>query len=122
MSKPQLPKQALKKEDTRLLNAEQYNQVFSHSNIKHGNKHILFLAQTTTLPYARLGLIVAKKKTPLAVNRNRFKRLARTHFYQNLDTLPSMDLIILARQDISDLSTQEQNKLFSELFSKLKSK
>ncbi len=111
----------LKKEDIRLLSADQYDQVFQASNIKQGNKYILFLAHRTTLPYARLGLVVAKKKIPLAVNRNRFKRLAREHFQKNLSALPPVDLIILARQDIKSLPSSEQNALFERLFKKLRS-
>ena len=109
------------KEDTRLLKPEQYEKVFQSPNIKQGNKYLLCLAHGTTLPYPRLGLVVAKKKIPLAVNRNRFKRLAREHFRKHFSQLPPMDLIVLARRDISGLSRLEQNKIFSQVFEKLES-
>jgi len=109
----------INKYNSRLLESKQYNKVFSFTDVKKSNQHILLLGHKTNLPFARLGLVVAKKKIPLAVNRNRFKRLAKAHFYQNIHKLPSLDIIILTKQDISSLTKTEQNNIFSKVFSKL---
>lgn len=107
------------KSTTRLLKPCQFDWVFTNPNLRVSNNHILLLARQTSLPYARLGLVVAKKKTPLAVNRNRFKRLAREYFRRNKKEIGSFDIVILCRNDISKLSTSEQNQNFSQIFTKL---
>jgi len=64
--------------------------------------------------------VVAKKKIPLAVNRNRFKRLARELFRESQATLSPLDLVILSRCDISSIPREKQYQTFNEIFSKLK--
>ena len=44
---------------------------------------------------ARLGVIVAKKNIPLAVQRNRFKRITREVFRRSL--IGGLDVIVLAK-------------------------
>lgn len=46
---------------------------------------------------ARLGFAVAKKQIPLAVGRNRVRRLARESFRKQRDTLEAVDIIILTQ-------------------------
>jgi ribonuclease P protein component len=107
---------------SRLTNGKQFDAVFSKPTLKIGNRYVLILARTTTLPYVRLGLVVAKKKIPHAVDRNRFKRLAKEHFRLNKNELSNIDIVLLARDNIKLLSSTEQNIIFSQLFEKLVSK
>ena len=103
----------------RLLNGLQFDAVFSEPTIKLGNRYVLILARTTPDPTVRIGLVVAKKKIPHAVDRNRFKRLAKEHFRMNKNKLSNLDIVLLARGNINKLSTDEQNLLFNQLFEKL---
>lgn len=112
-------KTSSKKQNT-LLKAEQFNKVFETPSHKISNKNILLLAGNSENQQSRLGLVVAKKKIPLAVNRNRFKRLAREHFRENIKNITHLDIIILSRADISTLSKKEQNQTFQSIFSELK--
>jgi len=61
---------------------------------------------------ARLGIIVAKKKVKTAVARHRIKRLVRESFRQARQSLPDIDVIVLARQGIEKKSNQT---IFNEL-------
>lgn len=55
--------------------------------------------------YSRLGLAIAKKSIRSAVGRNRIKRLIRESFREQ--SLPSVDLVILANKAIDELSNQQ---------------
>lgn len=50
-------------------------------------------------PRSRLGLAIAKKSVPRAVDRNRIKRIVREHFRQHQHELPPLDLVVMARRD-----------------------
>ncbi len=51
----------------------------------------------------RLGLIVAKKRLKLAVERNRIKRLCRETFRTSSMQAPAIDVIVMLRQSIGDV-------------------
>ena len=58
---------------------------------------VLYAASAAGQP--RLGLAIAKKSVPRAVDRNRIKRIIREHFRLNSRELPALDLVIMARRD-----------------------
>lgn len=47
--------------------------------------------------HRRLGFAISRQKVRLAVNRNRLRRLVRESFRRHRETLPPVDLVILAR-------------------------
>lgn len=49
---------------------------------------------------ARLGLVAAKKAAPRSVDRNRGKRLVRAVFDENHALLPSLDIVVLMKNDL----------------------
>lgn len=85
----------------RLLNAGDYQSVFRRARYKVSSKHILILAIENRSAHARLGLVVGKKHIKLAVQRNRFKRLARESFRHQQQALAGLDIIILVRGNLS---------------------
>jgi ribonuclease P protein component len=93
--------------NNRLLKAQEFEAVFNKAQFKKSNDLTLLLARANDLSIPRLGLVVAKKKIPKAVNRNRFKRVVREVFRLNKDKLKAVDIIVLARKDIKDLPQQE---------------
>lgn len=85
----------------RLLNAGDYQSVFRRARYKVSSKHILILAIENRSANARLGLVVGKKHLRLAVQRNRFKRLARESFRHQQQALAGLDIIVLVRGNLS---------------------
>lgn len=67
--------------------------------------------------YARLGIVVGKKNCPLAVRRNRIKRLIREQFRLNQQVIAGKDIVILLRSPINRINDQEQRECFEQLFS-----
>ncbi|MFX4762728.1 ribonuclease P protein component, partial [Acinetobacter baumannii] len=61
----------------------------------------LLLARPSESGNSRIGFIIAKKKVRLAVDRNRIKRCVRDDFRLMNSELPAMDIVFLARQDLS---------------------
>jgi ribonuclease P protein component len=59
------------------------------------------------LPHARLGLAISKRASKLAVERNRLKRLLRESFRRARSELPSVDLVVMARDQAVSLSNAE---------------
>ena len=57
--------------------------------------------------FARLGLIIGKRGVPLAVNRNRLKRIARSEFRQCGARLCPYDIVIQMRADLSNERLRE---------------
>ena len=102
-----------------LLTQQEFDLIFAKPDFRVSNQHVLILAKNQRRPYARLGLVVAKKKIPKAVTRNRFKRLSREHFRLRKESLSGLDLIVLARANIQDLSEQQQNQIFESVFTNL---
>lgn len=69
---------------------------------------------------ARLGLAVSRKAAAHAVDRNRLKRLARETFRCQRETLPPMDIVLMARRAAVDASRNELQQSLSTLFTQLK--
>ena len=108
------------KKTQRLLNASDYKQVFDYNRIKVANSSLLILAKPANGPLSRLGLVIAKKNIPTAVQRNRIKRVARETFRKK-QFQPPLDVIFLARQGSDRLSTAKLTGIIENSWVKLKS-
>ena len=73
---------------------------------------ITLLARTNELGHPRLGVTIPKKKVKLAVDRNRIKRCIRESFRLSAYKLPNVDIIVVGKHGINDLSNLE---LYSHL-------
>jgi len=91
----------------RLLRPAEFQTVFDSTAFKVGEQHFLLLVRPNGLDRPRLGLVIAKKKVRLAVERNRLKRTIRTSFRLHRGTLPPVDLIFMARNDLGSLASAE---------------
>jgi ribonuclease P protein component len=109
------------KKTQRLLNASDYKQVFDHNMVKVANPSLLVLAKPTDGLPSRLGLVVAKKNIPTAVQRNRIKRAARETFRKRQFETP-LDVVFLARQGADKLSTQKLTSIIEKSWVKLDSR
>jgi ribonuclease P protein component len=65
------------------------------------------LAVSNTLGFARLGLALSRKAVPLAVNRNRIKRLVRESFRSEQAHLGSIDVVIVGRRGLDQLENRD---------------
>ncbi len=81
-----------------MLQSEDFRAVFSHTRFKVSCRHFLMLAIPNEKGEARLGVVVAKKNIPGAVQRNRVKRLIRENFRRRKEQLSGTDLVVLARK------------------------
>ena len=64
-------------------------------------------------------MAIPKKHIKLAVGRNRIRRLVREQFRQKQHQLPAIDIVVIAKAGIADLSNQEINKVLDKLWRKL---
>ncbi|ODS24453.1 ribonuclease P protein component [Candidatus Endobugula sertula] len=106
----------------RLLNAGDFQNVFSGPPFRSSHQHCLILAKPNKLSYARLGLIIAKKHIRLAVQRNRIKRLIRESFRQQQRNLVGIDAIVLARKGLGDLDNPTIIKIMNQQWLKIQKK
>jgi len=61
---------------------------------KMRGRRVLVQIRTNTLGYARLGLTTSKRHVPLAVRRNRIKRLIREWFRTGQEQLGAVDVLV----------------------------
>ena len=103
----------------RLLTAGDYRRVFNRVSYRVPQKNLLFLAAPNDLGHPRLGLVFAKKNLKKASQRNRIKRLARESFRHHKGDLPGMDIIVLGRQGLADLSNPDVTGLLNQAWRRL---
>ncbi len=101
-------KQFTFKRSQRLLTARDYKNTFDKTVYRFSTPALLVLAaEKADMQPARLGLIAAKKHLKLAVERNRFKRIARESFRRNQQLLTGFDLVVLVKAGAKNASRQE---------------
>lgn len=66
-----------------------------------------------------MGLIAAKKHLKLAVQRNRFKRIARESFRLNQHLFTGVELILMARSGAAQASPAELRAAFDQAWQRL---
>ena len=110
--------------NSRLLKAADYKAVFDGAQFNVSCRRFLVLAVSNGLSRSRLGLVVAKKNIPGAVQRNRIKRHVRESFRRSSGLTRPLDLVVLVRKDADKLNgsqlSQQINALFQDLNIKLK--
>lgn len=107
---------------SRLLNAADYKAVFDNAQFKVSSRHFLVLAISNDRLNSRLGLVIAKKHIPLAVQRNRVKRSIRNAFRLNSELLTNLDLVVLARKDADRLDNKQLTETVIALWRELNMK
>lgn len=79
--------------DARLLNKADFDRVFA-DNQRARTDFLLVMARPNQVEHPRLGMIVAKRLLPRAVDRNRVKRCVRECFRLALPDLPACDFVV----------------------------
>lgn len=101
----------------RLLDKKDYDNVFASTNkIVTKEFIVIYCLNKQTCP--RLGLVLSKKAINKAHDRNRIKRLFRETFRLNR-SLPLVDIIILARRGVANVSNPIMLTKITSAFNKL---
>ena len=90
----------------RLLKPAEFSRVFKKA-LRSSDRQFTILAAANDLGFPRLGLAISKKHARRAVDRNRIKRLVRESFRQNLASIPSADLVVMAKPMTKNARNQE---------------
>jgi ribonuclease P protein component len=88
------------------LRASDFDNVFKHGQ-RSGDRFFTILFHSNSLNKPRLGFAISKQKVRLAVGRNRLRRLVRESFRKRAATLPSVDLVVLARDATGTAANRE---------------
>jgi ribonuclease P protein component len=108
----------------RLLNSSDFQKVFDDAPFRASHQNFLILARSNTQTTPRLGLVIAKKHLRLAVERNRFKRLIRESFRTQQQSFAGLDVIVLSRKGLGDLSNEtfshQLNQQWIRIFKKVR--
>lgn len=90
----------------RLHAAPEFQVVFKNGLKRSGVFFRLYYLNEPTLTHPRLGLAVPKKMAPLAVSRNRIKRICRETFRQ-LETCAIADFVVVAQAKAKTASAEQ---------------
>lgn len=103
----------------RLIKPAEFRRVFSDAAAVK-TRGFTLLYRPTDQAHARLGLAIAKKSLPLAVQRNRVKRLVREAFRHHAARLPAVDIIVMTRPVARDQSKQDLRRELDDCFDRLR--
>jgi ribonuclease P protein component len=101
----------------RILNAKDFDAVFKNNRYRLSTPEFLMLARKNHLEDKRLGMVVSKRITSLAVNRNHLKRLIREVFRRT--EIISLDIVVLTRARVNLLQNGELTEVLTRSFSSL---
>ncbi|MCC5853341.1 MAG: ribonuclease P protein component [Alkalimonas sp.] len=104
--------------ELRLLTPGEFNAVFQQP-FRAGSPLFTILCQPNQHQHPRLGLIIAKKRVKLAVDRNRIKRCIRENFRLQQRRLPAVDLVVMVKGPITETENQELSKQLERLWNKI---
>jgi len=97
------------------------SQIVLSANLS--NQQITDLAVIDTeIVTARLGLAISKKNAKRAVDRNRIKRIIRESFRLNLQTLPPIDMVVMAKPVTKNADNQQIFYSLEQHWNKLRQK
>lgn len=102
----------------RLLDKAQFDAVFAAKRRQHSSLFLLHVAPGAH-DCARLGLAIAKRVVPHASERNRLKRHAREAFRHVRDSLPPLDLVLVAKAPAPAQPAAAIRRDLDTLFSRL---
>jgi len=102
----------------RLVKKPQFDAVFASGLRQHSDYFRVHLLPGTGTS-ARLGLAIAKRIAPRAVDRNRLKRAAREAFRRRTQPLAGMDLVLHAKDAAVPATTAALHADLARLFERL---
>lgn len=103
---------------SRLTKTEQFSAVF-HANSAESGTTFQVLVKPARQETARLGMVLGKRVTPRAVDRNYVKRLIREEFRMRKHSLGGMDVVVKVLRHLSKAQARQARTELSNLFSKV---
>lgn len=103
----------------RLLCAADFKPVFDNAPFRASHQYFLILARPNQQTIPRLGLVMAKKHMRLAVERNRMKRLIRESFRLHQQDFAGLDVVVLSRKGMDNLSNSEFNQQLTQQWQRI---
>ncbi len=103
----------------RLLCSGDFQTVFDDAPFRASHQHFLILSRFNQRPQGRIGLVVAKKHLSHAVQRNRIKRLVREEFRLQQQAFAGLDVIVLSRKGLADLSNDDFRKQLGQQWQRI---
>jgi len=104
----------------RMQHSAEFDLVFKTPEAKVHHQYFLVLGRSKKSDADQLGLVVGKKNIPKAVQRNRFKRIARES--HRLQMVRNCDIVILAKKVSPRVTNQELRTAFDTALTSLKKK
>ena len=101
----------------RIIKASDFKKVFKNP-VKSTDRFFTILAIQNEYSHPRIGLAIAKKTVKKAVRRNAIKRITRESFRLHQHSLGSLDIVVLARKDILDATSDILRKSLEKLWDK----
>lgn len=102
----------------RLLKPGEFQNVFKRGK-RINERWLTAVSVSSTQDQPRLGLAIAKKAVPLAVDRNRIKRKIREHFRRTQDRLQPVDIVLLARPGCGKACAAELDQNLERLWTRI---
>lgn len=103
----------------RLLTPAHFSNVFANA-IPAPSKTLTLLARfNPELEHPRLGVTIAKNRVRKACQRNRCKRIIRESFRLQQHNLPNIDIVVVGKTGLDQLSNQELHTQLDYLWRKL---
>lgn len=104
----------------RLTNKAQYSRVFNELAKQQNSFSMRIIASPQLTPsLGRVGIIVAKRAIPLAVQRNKIKRLIREWFRHNPTLCKGWDYVVIVKAGSNSLTPQRFREQLSALWLRL---
>lgn len=103
----------------RLSKSGQFKLVFNDSIRLNSNTFVVLLRLTDDTDTPRLGLAIAKRYVPRAVDRNLIRRQIRECFRTRCSNIPAVDLVFLLRKKPDELSRQSLQSEIKALWERL---
>jgi len=85
-----------------LLTASDYQRVFKRGR-KYRGEYFTLISCANDCAHARLGLAIAKRFVPLAVDRNRIRRIIRESFRLYQGVLIGLDIVVLGQKELQSI-------------------
>lgn len=104
--------------ELRLLTPTHFENVFQQAT-PAVSPQLTVLARANLLHHPRLGITLSKKRLKRAHERNRVKRIIRESFRYHQHQLPAVDIVVVGKNGLDQLSNAELFTLLEKLWKKI---